>query len=45
MRAQAHRLAAHGIRHACQVALEGIQVEDERGRIDRSERHADGGWG
>jgi len=49
VRAQAHAATLHRVRHAQEVALERIQIENERGRIDfvegdsdrggRSERH------
>jgi len=32
------------VRHARKIAFERVQVEDERGRIDSGERHANGGW-
>ena len=43
VRAQAHAAALHRVRHALEVALEGIQIENERGRVDFVEGDPDGG--
>ncbi len=35
--------AAHGVRHQVEVALEGVEVDDERGRVDVGGSVADAG--
>ena len=43
VRAQAHRMTRESVRHALQVALERIKVEDQRGGIDGVDRVARAG--
>ena len=43
MRTQPHAGLADEVRHAPQVALEGVEIDDQRRRVDVGERHADGG--
>ena len=43
VRAQREARAAHDVGHEVEVALEGVEVEHEGGRVDGGERVADAG--
>ena len=43
VRPQAHAGVAREVGHALQIALEGVEIDEEGRRVDLGQRHADGG--